>query len=30
VKVKRSYTGRFLGPVLARRQAKGKRVVAAE
>jgi excinuclease ABC subunit A len=30
VKVKRSYTGAFLGPVLARRQAKGKRVVAAE
>jgi excinuclease ABC subunit A len=30
VKVKRSYTGAFLAPVLARRQAKGKRVVAAE
>ena len=30
VKVKRSYTGSFLAPVLARRPAKGKRVVAAE
>jgi excinuclease ABC subunit A len=30
VKVKRSYTGAFLAPVLARRPAKGKRVVAAE
>jgi excinuclease ABC subunit A len=31
VKVKRSYTGKFLAPVLARRTAKGKRrVVAAE
>ncbi|HMA71856.1 MAG TPA: excinuclease ABC subunit UvrA [Xanthobacteraceae bacterium] len=31
VKVKGSYTGKFLGPVLARRAAKGKkRVVAAE
>jgi excinuclease ABC subunit A len=31
VKVKRSYTGKFLAPVLARRAAKGKkRVVAAE
>ncbi len=30
VKVKRSYTGAFLAPVLARRTAKGKRVVAAE
>jgi excinuclease ABC subunit A len=31
VKVKRSYTGRFLAPVLARREAMGKkRVVAAE
>jgi len=31
VKVKRSYTGQFLAPVLARRAAKGKkRVVAAE
>jgi excinuclease ABC subunit A len=30
-KVKRSYTGQFLAPVLARREAKGrKRVVAAE
>ncbi len=30
-KVKRSYTGKFLAPVLARREAKGKkRVVAAE
>jgi excinuclease ABC subunit A len=31
VKVKRSYTGKFLAPVLARREPKGKkRVVAAE
>jgi excinuclease ABC subunit A len=30
VKVKRSYTGAFLAPVLSRRAAKGKRVVAAE
>jgi excinuclease ABC subunit A len=31
IKAKRSYTGKFLMPVLARRQAKGKkRVVAAE
>jgi excinuclease ABC subunit A len=31
VKVKRSYTGKFLAPVLARRETKGKkRVVAAE
>jgi len=31
VKVERSYTGKFLGPVLRRREAKGKkRVVAAE
>ena len=30
VKVKRSYTGQFLAPVLARRGTKGKRVVAAE
>jgi excinuclease ABC subunit A len=30
VKVKRSYTAAFLAPVLARRAAKGKRVVAAE
>jgi excinuclease ABC subunit A len=30
VKVKRSYTGAFLAPVLARRGTKGKRVVAAE
>jgi excinuclease ABC subunit A len=30
VKVKRSYTGQFLAAVLARRTAKGKRVVAAE
>jgi excinuclease ABC subunit A len=30
VKVKRSYTGAFLAPVLGRRAAKGKRVVAAE
>ena len=31
VKVKRSYTGQFLAPVLARREPKGKkRVVAAE
>jgi excinuclease ABC subunit A len=29
-KAKRSYTGSFLAPVLARRAAKGKRVVAAE
>jgi excinuclease ABC subunit A len=31
VKAKRSYTGQFLAPVLARREPKGrKRVVAAE
>jgi excinuclease ABC subunit A len=31
VKVERSYTGKFLGPVLRRREARGKkRVVAAE
>jgi excinuclease ABC subunit A len=30
IKVKRSYTGSFLAPVLARRGTKGRRVVAAE